>query len=60
METLLAKAINIALQAQKDEVDLIKLSSPRELINLINSSSNSNSAYLAAITKAMKERGLIQ
>lgn len=45
---------------QKDEVDSIKLSSPKELLNLVISSSNSNSTYLAAITKAMKERGLIQ
>ena len=45
---------------QEDEVDSIKLSSPKELLNLISASSNSNSAYLAAVSKAMKERGLIQ
>lgn len=45
---------------QKDEVDSIKLSSPKELLNIVISSTSANSTYLAAITRAMKERGLIQ
>lgn len=45
---------------QKDEVDSIKLSSPKELLNIVISSTNANSTYLAAINRAMKERGLIQ
>ncbi len=44
---------------QSDEVESIKLSSPKELLNIIMSSQNINSTYSAAIKKAMKERGLI-
>jgi isopentenyldiphosphate isomerase len=44
---------------QKDEVESIKLSSPKELLNIILSSPNTNSTYSAAVKRAMKERGLI-
>ena len=48
------------LVLQEDEVDSVKLASPKELLNMIIASSNANSTYLASITRAMKERGLIQ
>ena len=44
---------------QSDEVESIKLSSPKELLNIIMSSPNINSSYSAAVKRAMKERGLI-
>ena len=44
---------------QKEEVESIKLSSPKELLNIIMASPNINSTYSAAVKRAMKERGLI-
>ncbi len=47
------------LTLQKEEVDSVKLSSPKELLRMLNSTSNVNSSYTAAVTKAMRERGMI-
>ena len=44
---------------QKEEVESVKLSSPRELLNLVTSSSFINGSYAAAVKKAMEKRGLI-
>lgn len=44
---------------QSDEVESIKLSSPKELLNIIMSSPNINSTYSAAVKHAMEAHGLI-
>lgn len=48
-----------SLILQEEEVESVKISSPRELLRMLNSTSNLNSSYTAAISKAMKEHGMI-
>ena len=48
-----------SLILQKEEVETVKTSSPKELLQMLNSTSNVNSSYSAAVARAMKERGLI-